>query len=249
MIQFNLLPDVKLAYIKTRRTKRLVIAIALLISTLGIATFLILLSITLGQNQHINNLTSNIKSITADINKTEDLDKILTIQNQLRSLPDMHTKKPVNSRLFSYIDQLIAGDTSSDNINIENSELKITIKSIDIDHTISSVTITGTALAKDNANYNLKVINKFVDTLKFAAYTVETEPGANPEEEKNAFSEVVLGSFEREDAGTTFEVKAKFDPAIFDYSKKLTLKVPSIISTRSVTEKAVLAPNTSGGGN
>src|SRR5690349_4497120 len=98
MIQFNLLPDVKLQYIKTRRTKRLTMIISV-ISAAACLTLLILMfvSVKVVQKKHINDLSKDIKSQVKTLNNVQDLNKILTVQNQLNSLPDLHQNKPATS--------------------------------------------------------------------------------------------------------------------------------------------------------
>lgn len=215
MIQFNLLPDVKQQYIKTNRRKRTVIVVSFLIAASSLAVFVVLfLSVYVFQKNHINNLSNDIKSSTQKLKDIPDLNKVLTIQNQLKELPDLHAEKPVTSRLFGYLNKLTPN--------------QITIGNIKLDYSESTMTLTGSA-------DSLSTVNKFVDTLKFSTYTDTLQ--VEQKEKKKVFSEVVLTSFSRSDKDATYTISFKFDPLIFDSSHNIEITVPNITSSRSETEK------------
>lgn len=210
MIQFNLLPDVKLEYIRAAKFKRLVISISSLVSAVVLVVVgLLTVSVMALQRQHINNLNTDISKYRTDLEGTEDLNKILTIQNQLSQLPGLHDQKPTVSRLYGYITQLTPAE--------------VTYSKLDLVFVEERIEITGSA-------DTISTVNKFVDTLKFT-YFVEIVDDTSSEETK-AFSDVVLQSFSRE-AKVSYKVTLKFNPAIFDNTKKIQLKVPQITSTRS----------------
>ena len=212
MIQFNLLPDVKLEYIKAARTKRLVIAVSLLASIVTIVLVgLLLSSVLIFQANHLKNLNTDISKYRGDLERTSDINKILTIQNQLNRIPGLHDGKPAVSRTFEFLSQLTPA-----NVNIGK---------IDIQFATNAVEIVGTA-------DSISDVNKFVDTLKFTVYKVEEDEAS----EVNAFSEVVLSDFSPGDK-VSYRISLKFDPAIFDNTKNLKLIVPSITTTRSEIEK------------
>jgi len=101
MIQFNLLPDVKIEYIKTRNRKRMMMLVSIITSAVCFGVFVLLfLFVRVNQVKYMSDLDKDIKSTTSKIQSTPDLDKILTIQSQLNSLPDLHAKKVVSSRPF-----------------------------------------------------------------------------------------------------------------------------------------------------
>lgn len=212
MIQFNLLPDVKLEYIKTRRTKRTVITVAGLVAAVSLGMLVLLfVVVNVMQKQHLSNLNRDIKRDIAKLEQVPDLDKVLTIQNQLGSLPGLHDSKPVSSRFFGYLKQLTP--TSA------------TISASKVDFAAGVITVSGSA-------DSLSTVNKYVDTLKFTDFT---QTGS--EDKKKAFSEVVLSSFGKGEKEVTYQIAAKFDPLIFSGQTEVKLVVPSIVSTRSTTEK------------
>lgn len=228
MIQLNLLPDVKTKYIKAERSKRTVILVAVIISGVSIGIVLLLASVAYGaQKIQLNSLDSDIKANSATLKKIDNLDKILTIQNQLGALTALHEGKPVVTRLFTFLPQITPVD--------------VKIADYKIDFVDNTMTFTGSA--KD-----LGTVNKFVDTLKFTKYTVDDQT-----DQKNAFSAVVLSSFARSDKEASYTINLKFDPVLFSSKyKTVTLIVPQITSTRSTTEspgalfKPQEAPTTGG---
>lgn len=231
MIQFNLLPDVKIEYMKTRRRKRLIMFIAAIASAVTFAIFVLLfLFVRVNQAKYIRDLDKDIKSNVSKIQQTADLDKILTIQNQLNSLPALHDKKAFSSRMVDYLKQVTPSQA--------------TISDVDVDFESNTMVIKG------NSD-SLSTINKFADTLKFTDYKVNGDSILGGDKEGRAFSNVVLKSFDVSVNSDTkkqviaYELSFTFQPAIFalvqddttNGGNPVELKVPQIISTRSETEK------------
>lgn len=212
MIQFNLLPDVKIKYIKAQRTKRMVMTIAVLVSAVSLFIMISLfLLINVAQKKHLADLSDDISKKSKTLQNTEGLNEMLTVQNQLQSLDKAHEEKPVVSRLSGYIETITPA-----NVSVSKLELKF------VD---STVAISGKA-------EQLAHINKFVDTIKFTKYTVKDVEG-----EKDAFSKVVLDAFDKNDNGITYTIKFVFDPTIFDTRSEVKINVPSITTNRSASEK------------
>ncbi|MBI5357449.1 PilN domain-containing protein [Candidatus Saccharibacteria bacterium] len=250
MIQLNLLPDVKLEYIKARQRKRMVIGTSVIVSGFFITIFILLfIFVRFAQKEHLSNLDEDISKTTQELKSKEDIDKILTIQNQLNSLPALHDQKTISSRLFDYLTQL--------------TPTQATISEVTLDFSENTLSLEG------NAD-QISTVNKFVDTLKFTGFTTSEEgvsddqkdcvlqtidvQGVTNENTKTcrAFSEVVLQEFSLEAEGgsstqsgkpVSYQIKFKFDPKIFANIKAdagqsaVSLKIPNIISTRSATEK------------
>ncbi len=211
MIQFNLLPDIKKEYIKARRTKRLIFTGALIASaaSLGVV-FLLFLTVQVAQKGNIDDLTKDINTELSSIQSIEDLDNMLTVQNQLNTLPGLHEQKPEVSRLFDYLTQVTPED--------------ITISTLEMDMATASMSVAGRA-------DSLATVNKFADTLKFTKYTI----GADTTEIAS-FTEVVT-RLNRDIQGATYTLDFLFDPIIFDNTQDVALNVPNIVSTRSETAK------------
>lgn len=216
MIQFNLLPDVKMQYIKAKSVKRTVITVSVLLAATCLAVFILLfMTVRVFQKVHMSNLQTDIDLVTQELKEIKDLDKVLTIQNQLNSLGPLHDKKPVTSRIFSFVAQTTPNQAS--------------IGKLDLDFSKSTLVISGTADA-------LSTVNKFVDTMKFCTFNFKNSDGTDSTGNK-PFKSVVLTNFGKNDKETTYEITMTFDPAIFDVNKDVKFVVPNITSTRSETEK------------
>ncbi|HET8671709.1 MAG TPA: hypothetical protein VFM05_14110 [Candidatus Saccharimonadales bacterium] len=211
-IQFNLLPDIKIQYLKAKRQQHMVVLASVVVSIVAVAVLALLLAIVYGlQKKNINDLSTDIKAASQELRATKELDKILTVQNQLAALPSLHDRKVVSSRLYDMLSQITPASAS--------------ISKLNVDWAASTMTISGSA-------DNLATVNKYADTLKFTNYSTKTD-----ETDKRAFSDVVLSSFTRSSDSTTYEMALKFDPLIFDSTQEVKLTVPEIISTRSEVDK------------
>lgn len=100
MIQLNLLPDVKLELVKAQRLQRLLTVISLIASLAAIVVVVVLFSASQYQKKHITDLNNSIAKKTNQLNSDKQINKILTVQNQLKSLDQLHASKPAASRLF-----------------------------------------------------------------------------------------------------------------------------------------------------
>ncbi len=208
MIQFNLLPDVKQEYIKAKRNQRLVVTVAVLLAGFCVFIMVVLfLIVNVLQKTHLNDINKDIKTSEQTLNQNTLLPKILTVQNQLKSIPGLMEQRPVTSRLFGYLAIIVPKNVSIGQLNV--------------DFTQKTFTISGDGKSLPN-------VNQFVDSLKFTNYT--TSDNTTP---TKAFSNVVLTSFSRSTKGTAYSITLNFDSTIFDSSKNPKLQVPSIISTRS----------------
>lgn len=212
MIELNLLPDVKMQYVRSRRMKHTIVLICLLASAAAIFVLVVMfLVVNVAQKTHLSNVNKDIDTNTKKLQSITDLDKILTIQNQLNSLPELHDSKPVTSRVFTYVGQIVPA--------------KITIAKLNLDFTLHTISF-------DGSTDTLNTINTFVDTLKFTTYKIE-----GGTDTPKAFSNVVLTSFSRSDTGADFTISANFSEAIFESANNVALTVPQQVTTRSETEK------------
>jgi Tfp pilus assembly protein PilN len=220
MIQFNLLPDVKLEYIKAQRTRRLVISVTILVTVASMAILGLVLSVGALQKKHLSDINHDVSSESSKLTSTPQINRILTVQNQLASLTQLHDQKPAASRMFDYLNQITPNVVS--------------ITSFNIDMNADTASITGSADA-------LSSINQYVDTLKFTKYQVKGDSSTTA-----AFSAVVLSSFGLNNtaaAGSanaqpaSYTITLSYDPKIFDITNTVSLIVPQIISTRSEVDQ------------
>lgn len=233
MIQFNLLPDVKIEYMKAVQKRQIMAFISFVVAGVCITIFVVVFMIVkVQQPKHISDLDKDIKVNVAKLQENKDLDKILTIQNQLNSLPGLHDQKPMTSRIFGYLSQLVPTQATVSEVGISIVDKKLIIK----------------GNADSTATYN-----KFVDTLKFTQYSDNNDP-SNIKTGK-AFPTVVVTNFSINSSqnqngvttnigGVTFELEANYDEVIFKNTAKegsavansISLNVPNQVSTRSATQ-------------
>jgi hypothetical protein len=219
MIQFNLLPDVKIEYIKAQKMRQTVLSIAVIATIASMGIFTISLAANQFEHKHMKDLSRDITSETNQLKKVPQINNILTVQNQLSSLPGLHDGKPAVSRLFEYLNELTPEVISLTNYTS--------------DFTLHTVTIVGTS-------DTLSSVNKYVDTLKFTTYTTDGSSTKTP-----AFSNVVLSSFglskgtdpKATTTTSSFTISLAYDPNIFDNKLKVKLDVPTLITTRSEVDK------------
>jgi Tfp pilus assembly protein PilN len=199
MIQFNLLPDVKLQYIKSQRTKHLVSFISMIAGLIAVGLLLFSMFVVyIVQKQLLNDLNKDIAASSKQLNAIPSVDKMLTVQNQLNTLTGLHEKKPVMSRVFPYLQQLTPNSVSVNKLQID--------------------TVANTISLGGNAD-SLDAVKVYANALKAATYSVD---GGSPQK---AFSEVVLSSFSRDAKGASYTMAAKFDPTLFLLTANVQMQV------------------------
>jgi hypothetical protein len=224
MIQFNLLPDVKKKYIKTKRTKRLIFTTSFLSASIALGIFIILFSfVQVAQRKSINDLTKDIETKTGELQSINDLNKILTIQHQLETLPLLHEEKPETSRIFGYLTQVTPAE--------------IKIGSVTVDFDTNQMIIEGTAPS-------LALINRFSDTLKFSTFNIEgnSELGIDPVKGSKPFTNVIT-ELSRNEEQSSYKIALFFDENLFDNTQKIVLVVPEATTTRSTLGKPNISDN------
>jgi len=210
MIEFNLVPDIKIEFLKTEKAKRMVFSIAMIVGAISVAVIVLLFAILELQSHQITTNKNDIKKYSDQLTGTSDINKILTIQNQLKTVVTLYQQAPDVARLYNYLPQVVPAN--------------VTIGHLTIDFTANSLKITGSAP-------DLETVNTFADTLKFATYTADQKSTAT-----KAFTNVLLDSFGRDQTGASYDFSVTFDPALFDRTQNVKLSVPvGYVSTRSFT--------------
>lgn len=217
-VQFNLLPDVKLNYIKTEKTRNMVVTTSIIVSAVAFGIFVILLfTVNVVQKKQLSDSTAAAISASKKLQEIDKLEQALTIQNQMNTLAGLHEKKRVTSRLFTYLPQV--------------TPTSVNISSLSIDFTNNTMTVSGTA----NSHAS---VNQFIDTLKFTTYKL------GGEDSKPAFPSVIESSFGITAANVSYGLNVTFDPKLFandvvDEKGNVQvpkLSVPNITTTRSILE-------------
>lgn len=212
MIQFNLLPDPKMADLKSSKISQIIISFTFLVSILAIViTVLLLLEVKVIQKHDIQKYNAEISTQNATLNQVPDLNAVLKINDAIQVLPTLYNGRPDVTRLPGYLSLITPAN--------------ISLTSISLDFSTNSINISGDADSIDT-------INTFVDTLKFCEYTINSGTTDLP-----AFSQVDLASYSYNPASTSgqsFSVTADFSPVIFSSKEtSVQLVVPNKITTRS----------------
>lgn len=216
MIQFNLLPDVKIEYIKAQNMRRMTTSVSVVVALVALVVLGLSFTYNALQKKHLADLTRDIAAESRQLQSKPQIDRVLTVQNQLQSLTALHDAKPAASRLFGYLNQVTPD--------------KASINSFTTDFGAHTATIIG------NAD-SLATVNKFVDTLKFTDFQIKGDQAKKP-----AFSQVVLESFgysnDAKGATATYTITLTNDTTIFDITKEVALIVPADkVTTRSQVDK------------
>lgn len=209
-VQFNLIPDIKSQYLKAKRLQRLVVAVSgVAVIVCVIVLVLLIVLVDVKQKHDMSSLTADINANSKKLRNIKGLDNIITIQNQLETLPGLYDQDPQVSRLFDYLTKLTPPN--------------VTIGDVSLDLTQDTMEIKGSATA-------LKDVNAYTDSLKRATYDDESSGTTDTP----AFSSIVLSAFSRNNQGATYTIDFSFDPTLFGPSEKVVLHVPETTNAPQV---------------
>ena len=155
MIEINLLPNVKRELLKTRAMRNRVISISFLVGGASIAA-VVVLALILGSQIAAEAVQNGvIKDRNDKLMAVEDLNKVVTIQNQLTKINEQHSRKKINSRIF---DVVTAVNPVAPN-NVSFSNIKVNPES-------KTITLEGSAVNGYSALETLKktILNTKVQT-------------------------------------------------------------------------------------
>jgi len=155
MIEINLLPNVKRELLKTRAMRNRVISISFLVGGASIAA-VVVLALILGSQIAAEAVQNGvIKDKNDKLMAVEDLNKVVTIQNQLTKINEQHSRKKINSRIF---DVVTAVNPVAPN-NVSFSDIKVNPES-------KTITLEGSAVNGYSALETLKktILNTKVQT-------------------------------------------------------------------------------------
>ncbi|MBH2007920.1 hypothetical protein I8H83_04940 [Candidatus Saccharibacteria bacterium] len=131
MVQINLVPDVKLELIRAQRHRNIVISTAILVMIASVG-IVVLLGVAIGyQAVRTTFLTGQIKDRDEEFRKKPDIAKMVTIQNQLKSIQATHEQKAMTSRIFDVLLEATAKDTDN----------SVTFNSFTIDSTEKTISL------------------------------------------------------------------------------------------------------------
>lgn len=218
MIRLNLLPDVKLEYLHTKRVQARVISIATIV-TLSVAALVVLLALWVFGGQTIQKayLTDQIKKNGDKLKSIPDIEKYLTVQNQLANITALHEGKNDLSRLLDFLPTL--NPSPPNNVTLLNVELS----SDDL----------GKTLAIQGEVKDYTGLTTFRDTLLNAQLELDKTT------KEKLFESVIVSSSALEQSSkggavVSFRIETVYNPNAFLNSvKNPTVSVPIKTTTQS----------------
>ncbi|MGB4761788.1 MAG: hypothetical protein WBP12_00360 [Candidatus Saccharimonas sp.] len=164
MIEINLVPDVKIEMLRAQRMRNIAISMSIIAGAAAVAV-VVVMGLVIGTQAALEGVTSkNIKQEYEKLSRVEGVNDILTLQNQLSKISQIHDNKTLDSRL---LDVLLAVNPPAPN--------DIKFSKITLDPKTSSLTIEGSATGGFSATevfrktiLNTKVEGKYAgdDTLQ-----------------------------------------------------------------------------------
>lgn len=226
MITLNLLPEVKLEYLRTRRIQARVISIAIIATIVAVGLVAVAASwVYIGQTVQKAYYTGEIKKNAATLKAIPDVDKYLTIQNQLSQLSSLHANKVDLSRLLDYLKKL--NPAAPRNITLTSAELLTGD---------AGNTVTFQGEAKDYTG-----LNTFRDTLMNASIKTGDQSEKLFESVTVTASSLQAGS--KGQAVVSFNISTTYNPNAFLASVKIQ---DLVVPTLNTTQSAQAAPDVFG---
>lgn len=159
--EINLVPDIKNDMIKTLKLRNFIFFICIIVAAAS-AVISLIFGITAGGQQAIVDSKQNtIKNLSQKITDYKDLNKFLTIKNQLSGLSEISDNKKVLSRVFNVLSALIP--TGSDTIQI--SEISINLAEDPV-----TISFDAQANAGSSPYYDYRVLDAFNKSMKYMRY-------------------------------------------------------------------------------
>lgn len=205
MIRVNLLPDIKKEYLRAERQKTRIVILAFLImaGAVGLVVAFAFFVYAIQGFAWKNIVNGQIKDKTQVLSKMEDLNRDLTIQNQLSALPALHESKSAYSRLFDMLPVLNPAPPNS-----------ITLNTVQLNDDAKMMMFVG-------RTSTFEALTAFRDTLRYAEASYVQEGQSTPTTSP-LFKEVVIdASGLSEDQGrqyVAFTIRTTYNPEAFNVS-------------------------------
>ena len=157
MIEINLIPDVKRELLRIRMMRNAVISMSILVGIVSIAIVVFCAVVLGGQLAFELKQDSDIKSKYGELSQISDLDKTVTLQQQLGQIDRLHNDKKINSRLLSLISAI--NPPAPNNVQISMARLNPEEKTITLEGSavngfaaleVLKKTLTSTKVKKGN---------------------------------------------------------------------------------------------------
>lgn len=157
VFEVNLVPDVKRELLHKQRMRNFVIAICIFVAIGCGAVLLILGSIVGGQGIALVNQDADMKSKSEKILQFQNVNQILTLQDQLNKISGINENKKVLSRVFGVLDVILPdGDD------------RVTMAELTVDLEGSTISFDGQADSASNIDY--RALEAFKKTVELSYY-------------------------------------------------------------------------------
>ena len=160
MINVNLIPDSKLAGIKAKRSKQAVQSLSMIVIIASVALPVVLFIFDFALTKAIDSKQNKIDDLVTKFETEEDVQRILTVQNQLNALPEAEANSFKMTNLLSVIDH-----STPKNVGLLG---------------ISTLNVDGTFAFQANAE-SIQAANEFIDTLDSIEIVAVNESGDSSE--------------------------------------------------------------------
>ncbi len=209
MIEINLVPDVKQEFIRAQRARAQVISWSILVGVIAVGVVVVLavyvFGVQFGRSVYAD---SQIDSKYKTLSQTTDLSKLLTMQNQLSKITQLHDASPETSRIFDTLTSIIPPAPND-----------IQISDLVVDNTVGSFTFTGVAPSGYAALETFKKTlgNSVVQYIPASDGSSQSaQPETVPLASQISLSNVHYGLDANNNRVLTFSMSFNYAPQLFD---------------------------------
>ena len=235
MISLNLLPDVKKDLLRVRRERNLVVSISVVVVGASIGVLLLLsgtLGVLIGAKALMENSIKNDEQTIKQAQKKKQLDKYITIQNQLKQIGKLKSDQQVYSRLMDYLTQL--NPATPNNVQISSAKIEAPAGSSGdtSSSSSSSASADGITMTIEGKTTNFSALDVYKNTLSKAQLSYEVE-----EEDTSSDSESSANS------DGTYSKETSSDSDSSDSDSQSKKKKKSATKKKAMKESLVTAVN------
>lgn len=235
MISLNLLPDVKKDLLRVRRERNLVVSISVVVVGASIGVLLLLsgtLGVLVAGKALMENGIKNDEQTIKQAQKKKQLDKYITIQNQLKQIGKLKSDQQVYSRLMDYLTQL--NPAAPNNVQISSAKIEAPAGSSGdtSSSSSSSASADGITMTIEGKTTNFSALDVYKNTLSKAQLSYEVE-----EEDTSSDSESSANS------DGTYSKETSSDSDSSDSDSQSKKKKKSATKKKAMKENLVTAVN------
>lgn len=235
MISLNLLPDVKKDLLRVRRERNLVVSISVVVVGASIGVLLLLsgtLGVLVATKALMENSIKNDEQTIKQAQKKKQLDKYITIQNQLKQIGKLKSDQQVYSRLMDYLTQLNPAAPNNVQISSATIEAPAGSSSGTSSSSSSSASADGITMTIEGKTTNFSALDVYKNTLSKAQLSYEVE-----EEDASSDSESSANS------DGTYSKETSSDSDSSDSDSQSKKKKKSATKKKAMKENLVTAVN------